>query len=124
MKKLVDMPTSNFFCSASSRRCASARATRVALIRLRLVSTARARLVDGGTLLALVWPHLREIEQSRPYTARVVELLRALGVEVIDLAEHLAGRDAAELIVGPLDNHPGPELHAEVAELLRQHIMR
>ena len=77
-----------------------------------------------GAVVAVVFPQLREIGRSRPYTERVVTHLRGLGVDVIDLTEHLDGRPPDELIVGPLDNHPGPALHAEVAGLIDARIPR
>ncbi len=80
-----------------------------------LVTTARSR---GARVLATVFPQLREIDRSLPYVDRVVRHLEGLGVTVIDLARHLRGRDPATMVVGPLDNHPNPELSAEVAELL------
>jgi hypothetical protein len=86
---------------------------------LSVVDFARQR---GSRLIVAVFPQLREVERSRPYTARVVELMREQQVEVLDLTEHLAGRDPDDLIVGPLDNHPGVALHHEVGELLFERI--
>ena len=76
------------------------------------------RVDRGSRLVVVVFPQLRDIERSRPYSSRVVDLMRAEGVEVIDLAERLAGRDPIDLMVGPLDNHPGVALHHEVGDLL------
>jgi len=71
-------------------------------------------------LIVVVFPQLREIERSRPYTERVTQLFEKQDVEVIDLSILLSERDPNELIVGPLDNHPGVALHHEVAELLAE----
>lgn len=72
----------------------------------------------GSRLIVVVFPQLREIERSKPYTSRVTKLFEDEGVEVLDLSPRLAGRDPDELIVGPLDNHPSVELNREVAEIL------
>jgi hypothetical protein len=41
-----------------------------------------------------------------------------MGVDVIDLAPVLAGREPSELIVHSMDAHPNERVHREVAELI------
>ncbi|MEM7200745.1 MAG: SGNH/GDSL hydrolase family protein [Planctomycetota bacterium] len=77
---------------------------------------------NHSRLIGVVFPHLREIERSEPYVSRVIDWMHSREIEVLDLAEHLRGRDPVDLIVGPLDNHPSVGLHTEVAQLLAKRI--
>lgn len=66
--------------------------------------------------MAVVFPHMLEVERSVPATARVVQLFNDLGVQGLDLAPLLAGRDPKSLIVNRMDSHPNESVHREVAE--------
>ncbi len=90
--------------------------------RAELLEVVRYTDESGIRLVCVVFPNLREIERSKAITSRVVELMERNGVETIDLATILAGRDTAELIVNRLDNHPSVALHREVADLLYERL--
>lgn len=82
---------------------------------LRFVAWSKARNIP---LLVVVFPNLHEITSSQRYTTQVVDFLRQQGVEVIDLATRLAGREPADIIVNSFDGHPNAALHREVGEIL------
>ena len=69
-------------------------------------------------LFVVVFPNLHEVEHSKRYTTQVVDFFRQQGVEVLDLATWLTGRDSSDLIVNSFDGHPSVALHQEVGELL------
>lgn len=73
-------------------------------------------------LIVLIFPHLSAIEETKMFTSKVAAFLRSKDVEVIDLAERLAGRDPSALVVNPLDTHPSKQLNKEIAEMLLNHI--
>lgn len=73
-------------------------------------------------LIVLLWPHLAAIEQSRPATERVRAFFESAGVQVIDMADLLAGRNTAELIVNRFDTHPGVLAHQIAAAALLEAI--
>ena len=68
-------------------------------------------------IVAVVFPILAELDFSRPFTEKVVHLLRDRSVPVVDLSEKLSGRNPRELLVNKLDAHPSMSLHKEVASL-------
>lgn len=74
-------------------------------------------------LIVVVFPNLRDIERSKEITSRVVDLMRSRDVPVIDLPTLLADRNPAQLVAGPVDNHPGAALHREVGLLLHEQVM-
>ncbi len=82
---------------------------------LAIVDVARNR---GTHLLVVVFPNLTDPQASEPYTTKVVELLRARSVQVIEVAEVIAGRETSELVVNSFDAHPSVALHHEIGELL------
>ena len=67
---------------------------------------------------AIVFPDLLDIERFRTQTRQVVEVLRESGIPVVNLADHLEGRDPSTLIVNALNPHPNESLHRDVADLL------
>jgi len=69
-------------------------------------------------IIAVVFPALVDLGWSRPFTQKVVHLLRDRGLPVVDLSEELTGRNPRELVVNKFDAHPSVSLHAEVASLL------
>jgi hypothetical protein len=80
-----------------------------------------ARKKDIGVSF-VVWPYLRDPEQSRPFTDEVVRVLREQQVETLDLARHFEGRDPADLVVNPMDAHPNERIHREVARLIHERL--
>jgi hypothetical protein len=86
---------------------------------LKFVDFARSRNIK---LIVVVFPELRNIEGSKEFTSKVVDLMKENNVSVIDLDTILSGRNPRELIVQPLDGHPSAELHKEVANLLFERV--
>lgn len=72
----------------------------------------------GDQLIVVVFPELRAVEDSRPITARVVNLFREQGVPVLDVTDLVAGMDPADLVVNSVDSHPNEFVHRLVAEQL------
>ena len=86
------------------------------------------RVVDwteehGVRLVTVVFPDLANLDWSRPFTQKMVRLLRSRRVPVVDLSEKLSGRDPRELVVNNFDAHPSVRLHAEVASLIRAELV-
>ncbi len=73
-------------------------------------------------LHVVVFPHLAAVERTRPLTDVVTSHLRERGVDVIDMAQHLAGRAPETLVVGRHDSHPCEEVHVEVAARLLERL--
>ena len=75
------------------------------------------RLLEGRgiPLVALTFPHLRRVAQSRGITDKVSAQLESRGVQVVNVAALLAGRDPDTTVVNALDAHPNEAVHAEVA---------
>jgi len=48
----------------------------------------------------------------------VCAYLEDKGIDVLDLADYLEGRDPKDLVVNLLDGHPNNKLHKEVAEII------
>lgn len=69
-------------------------------------------------LFVVLFPRLTDLEGTAATTSRVAEVFEREGVEVLDLAPVLAGRDPSSLVVNPFDAHPNAALHREVGELL------
>lgn len=69
-------------------------------------------------LVVVLFPYLSKVEASSPYTKQVADWLETKGVETIDLGERLRGRNPKELMVNPMDPHPGIALNREIADLL------
>lgn len=84
---------------------------------VRFVALARQEDVK---LIVLVWPRLDGVESSRPVTARVSELFRSQGVEVVDMTGDLAGREVRQIVVNRLDAHPNAAVHALVGKKLAE----
>ena len=82
---------------------------------LQIVAWADSRDIP---IVAIVFPLLVDLDWSRPFTGKVVRLLRAWQVPVVDLSEKISGRDPRELVVNYIDPHPSVTLHSEVASLL------
>ena len=81
----------------------------------RIVTYTRAQKID---LIVVVFPNLRAIKSSAPFTSRVADFFRQHNVRALDLAPLLADRDPQGLVVNSLDAHPNEALHMEVATLL------
>ena len=77
----------------------------------------------GVRLVTVVFPDLANLDWSRPFTQKMVRLLRSRRVPVVDLSEKLSGRDPRELVVNNFDAHPSVRLHAEVASLIRAELV-
>lgn len=69
-------------------------------------------------LVALVWPDLINVEASSAFTSKVISVFQECNVPTLDLAQHLRGRPASELIVSNYDTHPNVKTHHEVAGIL------
>ncbi|MBW2386971.1 MAG: SGNH/GDSL hydrolase family protein [Deltaproteobacteria bacterium] len=84
-----------------------------------LISQIRSK---GAQPIVVTWPYTRDVERTAPLTGRVADLMRTADVPVIDLADHFAGREPAELMASSMDGHPSRGLHEEVAELLYERL--
>jgi hypothetical protein len=69
-------------------------------------------------LLAVVFPNLAAVEESRLLTQPVIDLFEEHGVPVLDAGTLVAGRDPAEITINALDAHPNEAVNLEVAEQL------
>ena len=69
-------------------------------------------------ILAVVFPVLVDIEWSRPFTKKVVRLLRDRRIPAVNLSEKLSGQDPRELVGNKFDAHPSVSVNKEVASLL------
>jgi hypothetical protein len=70
---------------------------------------------QGVDLFVVVFPNLLAVEESRPMTSKVVNLFRANGVPVLDVAAMVENDDPRSLVVNRLDPHPSVELHRRIA---------
>lgn len=84
-----------------------------------VVDGARSR---GQELVAVLFPKLNDVQGSANLTSRVAEVFEREGVEVLDLAPVLAGREPSSIVVNPFDAHPNAALHREVGELLAERL--
>lgn len=73
-------------------------------------------------LIVLAWPSIVAIDESAPAVGRVAGFFRDQGVEVIDMSDHLRGREPTSLIVNRFDTHPGIEAQKLAADALYQTI--
>jgi hypothetical protein len=71
-------------------------------------------------LLVVVFPELTNIQGSRLITDKVAGFLKQQGVEVLDLALLLPGRETKELVVNNFNSHPSVLLHHEIADRLTE----
>ena len=71
-------------------------------------------------LIVVVFPELADIKGSRIITDKITGFLKQQGVEVLDLAPILQGRETRELVVNSFDSHPSVLLHHETADRLRE----
>jgi hypothetical protein len=81
----------------------------------RFVDWAQAHRVH---LIVVVWPLLTAIDQSEPMVAPVERFFEAEGINVLNMAEVLIGKDQAEIVVNPFDGHPNVYAHSLAAEQL------
>ncbi len=86
------------------------------------------RIVDWAEnnevhIVTVVFPTLMNLDWSRPFTQKVVHLLRGRGIPVVDLSERLSERNPQELVVNNFDAHPSVSLHAEIASLIRAQLV-
>ncbi len=82
------------------------------------------RTQDYVPVLVLVFPNLRDISKSLPYTTKVCQLLDAHRIPYIDLAKILNGRDPDALILNRFDDHPSAALHAEIGQLIYERLTK
>ncbi|MFC2173979.1 hypothetical protein ACFLU6_15355, partial [Acidobacteriota bacterium] len=73
-------------------------------------------------LTVVVFPHLRDIEGTKPITARVAQFFRSEGVRAIDFGARLEGRDPMGLVVNSVDAHPNVALQKEIAQILMNEV--
>ncbi|MBN1993794.1 MAG: hypothetical protein JW953_13930 [Anaerolineae bacterium] len=73
-------------------------------------------------LIVVVFPNLLAIEDSQPITAKIVGLYEGEEIPVVDVSNLVAGMEAKELIVNPVDWHPNEFTHRLVAEALYRQI--
>ena len=71
---------------------------------------------------AVLFPHLPRVSETQSFTKQVAEHYGSIGVNVLDLAPLLLGRDPGNLVVNSIDYHPSIEVHREVGELLTKDI--
>jgi hypothetical protein len=71
-------------------------------------------------LIVVVFPELSDIKGSRIITDKIAGFLKHQGVEVLDLAPLLLGRETKELVVNSFDSHPSVLLHHEIADRLTE----
>lgn len=75
----------------------------------------------GIEFVLLVFPNLFEIEESKMFTLKVVDMFKSRGIHSIDLTDRLTGRDPQDLVLNCFDAHPNEELNREIGELLYQY---
>jgi len=71
-------------------------------------------------LIVVVFPELTDIKGSRIITDKIAGFLKRQGVEVLDLAPLLLGRETKELVVNSFNSHPSVLLHHEIADRLTE----
>ncbi len=88
---------------------------------LDIVNYSRGKNID---LVILVFPNLKQIQASKAFTSKVIDLMKSENIKVIDVATKLAldKRDPAELVVNPVDAHPSVKLNREIGEMLIEYI--
>lgn len=74
----------------------------------------------GARPLVVLFPHLFDLEGSAPATTRLKGYFRERGVTVLDVGGLVASGSwtQAELFAAPVNPHPSPALHREVARAL------
>lgn len=75
-------------------------------------------------LVVLIFPTLRNVYDSKEFTSKVADFMKANNVVNLDLTERLYGRNKWDLVVSSLDSHPSLKLHREIGELLNDQIKR
>ena len=73
---------------------------------------------NNKKLIVVVFPHLTAVEESRPFTSKMVDLFSRRGVPVLDVANLVEGIDSNKLIVNAFDPHPSRFLHHLVGKEL------
>ncbi len=89
-----------------------------------MVSQCRDR---GIPCVVVMFPLLFELSEDYPFRdihRRVGEVVRGSGGHFIDLLPALSGRDSAELIVHPTDQHPNEKVHELAGKLVAEEIER
>ncbi len=69
-------------------------------------------------LIVVAFPDLWDVEGTRPWTQRVLDLFRARRVPVVDVASLVEGEPPQRLVVNLVDSHPNVEVHRRVADAL------
>lgn len=75
-------------------------------------------------LIVVLFPQLNNVEGTAWITKTIAAYFQQQQVMTIDLATLLAGRSPADITVNPYDGHPNEQLHAEVAGMLYDAIIR